>query len=60
MLKEKFAKLIDLKSIITIALVVATIRFVATGVLEGDIIKTLVLMAVSFYLGAKSKNIPLA
>lgn len=52
-MKEKFAKLIDVKTIITLALVAAAIAFVAADKLESKVIENLVVMAVSFYLGTK-------
>jgi hypothetical protein len=56
-LLARITKLIDVKTIITIILVVSTIQLVDAGKLDAEIIKTLVLMAVSFYLGSKSKDI---
>jgi len=52
-MKERFAKLIDVKTIVTLALVAAAIAFVAVGKLESKVIENLVVMAVSFYLGTK-------
>jgi galactitol-specific phosphotransferase system IIC component len=52
-MKEKFSKLIDVKTIVTLALVAAAISFVAVGKLESKVIENLVVMAVSFYLGTK-------
>jgi len=52
-MKEKFAKLVDVKTIVTLALVAAAIAFVAVGKLESKVIENLVVMAVSFYLGTK-------
>jgi galactitol-specific phosphotransferase system IIC component len=58
-MKERFAKLVDVKTIVTLALVAAAIAFVAVGKLESKVIENLVVMAVSFYLGTKiaEKNI---
>jgi galactitol-specific phosphotransferase system IIC component len=58
-MKEKFAKLIDVKTIVTLSLVAAAIAFVATGKLESKVIENLAVMAVSFYLGTKiaEKNV---
>jgi galactitol-specific phosphotransferase system IIC component len=56
--KEKFAKLIDVKTIVTLALVAAAIAFVAVGKLESKVIENLVVMAVSFYLGTKIAEKP--
>lgn len=52
-MKEKFAKLIDVKTIVTLALVAAAIAFVANDKLDAKVIENLVVMAVSFYLGTK-------
>ena len=56
-LLDRITKLIDVKTIITIILVVSTIQLVNAGKLNAEIIETLVLMAVSFYLGSKSKSV---
>ncbi|PYG90125.1 hypothetical protein LY28_00005 [Ruminiclostridium sufflavum DSM 19573] len=52
-MKEKFAKLIDVKTIVTFALVGALIGFVATGKLEAKEVVPLVTMAVSFFFAVK-------
>ena len=54
MLKEKFSKLVDVKSIITFALVGAVIGFTAAGMLTTDTVANLALMAVSFFFGVKA------
>jgi hypothetical protein len=56
-LLDRITKLIDVKTIITVILVVATINLVNTDKLDAKVIETLVLMAVSFYLGSKSKSV---
>jgi len=56
-LLDRITKLIDVKTIITVILVVATINLVNADKLDAKIIETLVLMAVSFYLGSKSKSV---
>jgi hypothetical protein len=56
-LLDRITKLIDVKTIITVTLVFATINLVNIGRLKADIIQNLVLMAVSFYLGSKSKSV---
>ena len=53
-MKEKFAKLIDVKTIITFALVGATIGFAAVGKVDAKEVSGLALMAVSFFFGVKS------
>jgi len=56
-LLDRITKLIDVKTIITVILVVATINLVNADKLDAKVIETLVLMAVSFYLGSKSKSV---
>lgn len=53
-MKEKFAKLIGVKTIITFALVGATIAFAASGRIEAKEVSGLAIMAVSFFFGVKS------
>lgn len=52
-MKEKFAKLIDVKTIITIALVGAVIGFTATGKIGPEKIESMATMAVSFFFAVK-------
>ncbi len=56
-LLDRITKLIDVKTIITVILVVATINLVNADKLDAKVIETLVVMAVSFYLGSKSKSV---
>lgn len=56
-LLARITKLIDVKTIITVTLVAATVNLVNAGKLDAKVIETLVLMAVSFYLGSKSKSV---
>lgn len=53
-MKEKFAKLIDVKTIVTFALVGATIGLAAVGKVDAKEISSLALMAVSFFFGVKA------
>lgn len=53
-MKEKLAKLIDVKSIVTFALVGATIVFAAQGKIDAKEVSSLTLMAVSFFFGVKA------
>lgn len=53
-MKDKFAKLIDVKTIITFALVAATIAFAAAGKIDAKEVSSLALMAVSFFFGVKA------
>lgn len=55
-MKEKFAKLIDVKTIVTFALVGGLIGFVAAGKLEAKEVVPLVTMAVSFFFAVKLNN----
>jgi hypothetical protein len=52
-MKDKLTKLIDVKTIVTLSLVAATIYFVAVNKLESKVVENLVVMAVSFYMGTK-------
>ncbi|HEX2927707.1 MAG TPA: hypothetical protein VHP38_15850 [Ruminiclostridium sp.] len=52
-MKEKVAKLIDVKTIITFVLVGALIGFVISGKLEAKEIVPLTTMAVSFFFAVK-------
>ena len=56
-LLARITKLIDVKTIITVTLVAATVNLVNADKLDAKVIETLVLMAVSFYLGSKSKSV---
>lgn len=55
-MKEKFAKLIDTKTIVTFALVGATIVLAFHGKVDPKEVSSLALMAVSFFLGYKSNK----
>lgn len=54
-MKEKIAKLIDLKSILSIIVVVAYTTMVFTKVVEPDY-KDLVIMVMTFYFASKTKG----
>ena len=56
-LLARITKLIDVKTIITVTLVAATVNLVNADKLDAKVIETLVVMAVSFYLGSKSKSV---
>lgn len=53
-MKDKIAKLIDVKTIITFAIVFSTIGLAAAGKISADKIADLALMVVSFYFGVKA------
>lgn len=52
-MKEKLAKLIDVKTIVTFALVGAMIGFTAVGKLEAKEMVPMVTMVVSFFFAVK-------
>lgn len=52
-MKDKLAKLIDVKTIITFTFVAATIVFAAQGKIEAKEVSSMTLMAVSFFFGVK-------
>ena len=56
-MKEKLAKLIDVKSIVTFSIVGAVIYLGITGALSADKMYTLGFMVLSFYFGTQvNKN----
>jgi hypothetical protein len=55
-MKDKLAKLIDVKTIITFSLVAATIVLAFKGLVDPKEISALTLMAVSFFLGYKANK----
>lgn len=52
-MKEKIAKLIDVKTIITFSLVAATIGFTAAGKIDPEKLVSMTTMAVSFFFAVK-------
>lgn len=54
MFKIKLSNLVDVKTIITFALVGATIAFAAMGKIDPKEVSSLTLMAVSFFFGVKA------
>ncbi len=52
-MKEKFAKLIDVKTIVTFALVGAMIGFTAAGKIDPEKLASMTTMAVSFFFAVK-------
>ena len=56
MMKEKIAKLIDVKTIVTIALVGAVIVFTAEGKIDPEKLTSMTTMAVSFFFAVKLKD----
>ena len=55
MIKEKIAKLIDLKTILSIIVVVSYTVMVFMGIVEADY-KDLVIMIVTYYFAKKDKK----
>jgi len=56
MLKEKIAKLIDLKTIISLIVIIAYTIMVFQGIVEADY-KDLVIMVVTYYFAKKEKEV---
>lgn len=54
-MKEKLAKLIDLKSILSIIVVISYTIMVFKGIVEPDY-KDLVIMVMTFYFASKTKK----
>lgn len=52
-MREKLAKLIDVKTLITFTLVISTIVFAAQGKIDAKEVSSMTLMAVSFFFGVK-------
>ena len=55
-MKEKFAKLIDVKSIMTLALTGGFIGLTCTGEITGEQFLTIFTMIVGFYFGTQSEK----
>jgi hypothetical protein len=55
-MKEKFAKLIDVKTLVTFALVGAMIFFTAVGKIDPEKLASMATMAVSFFFAVKLNN----
>lgn len=55
-MKEKVAKLIDVKSIMTLALTAGFIVLTCTGEITGDQFLTIFTMIVGFYFGTQSQK----
>lgn len=55
-MKEKFAKLIDVKSIMTLALTGGFIGLTCTGEITGEQFLTIFTMIVGFYFGTQSQK----
>lgn len=55
-MKEKLAKLIDLKSIVTLIVVIVYSALVITGTVQVDGYKELVLIVMTFYFAKNDKK----
>ena len=55
-MKEKFAKLIDVKSLMTLALTGGFIGLTCTGEISGEQFLTIFTMIVGFYFGTHSEK----
>lgn len=55
-MKEKFAKLIDVKSLMTLALTGGFIGITCTGEISGEQFLTIFTMIVGFYFGTQSEK----
>lgn len=56
-IKEKIAKLIDVKSIITILLTITFISLAFLGVVSGEQVNNVFMMVISFFFGVQSTKI---
>lgn len=56
-MKEKIAKLIDVKSIMTLALTGGFIGLTCTGEITGEQFLTIFTMIVGFYFGTQSEKV---
>lgn len=56
MVKEKFAKLIDVKSIMTLALTAGFVVLTCAGDITGDQFLTIFTMLVGFYFGTQHEK----
>lgn len=55
-MKEKLAKLIDVKSIMTLALTAGFVALTCTGEISGEQFLTIFTMIVGFYFGTQSEK----
>ena len=56
-MKEYFAKLIDVKTIVTFALVGTVVYLGATGALDTDKVYTMAMMVIAFYFGKRDESL---
>lgn len=55
-MREKVAKLIDVKSIVTLILTVTFVALAVKGVVSGEQFLTIFTMIISFYFGTQSQK----
>lgn len=55
-MKEKLAKLIDVKSIVTIILTIIFSYLAVVGIITGSEFLTIFVMVIGFYFGTQSKK----
>lgn len=55
-MKEKFAKLIDVKSIVTLLLTIIFCVLAVTGVVSGEQFLTIFTIVIGFYFGTQSEK----
>lgn len=55
-MKEKFAKLVDVKSIVTLLLTLIFCILAVTGVISGEQFLTIFTMVMGFYFGTQSEK----
>lgn len=56
-MKEKLAKLIDVKSIVTIILTIIFSYLAVVGIITGSEFLTIFVMVIGFYFGTQSKKV---
>lgn len=56
MIKERIAKLISVKSIITILMSVLVMILALKGIISGEMVMTVYTMIIGFYFGTQSKK----
>ena len=56
MLKERLAKLISVKSIITILITILVMILALKGIISGEMVMTVYTMIIGFYFGSQSEK----
>lgn len=55
-MREKLSELINVKTIVTIAVMLVFVVLALTGVIEADDVMAIVIMVVSFYFGTQHEK----